>query len=369
MRMQLIHRLLPLACAVAISSLVSLHAGEDELTVKSSFYNQQDGGGNENIDEDASVFETIIFVNKNIDENNDVSVRLLADLFSAASVKREHNPDFRAAQSGASGDFVVGGTLGWKHGFESWDWSSNASISKEYAYLSLGAGTSGSLRFNDNNTTLGLSLQLYKDTLDMIRYNGANEKDEDRNTYTANLSLTQILTPRSLVDLTLSHTEQDGMLATQYSSVFINGDETYEILPDARSRSSVTLRYKHAVGDRDAWEAGVRQYTDDWGINATTLDLRYFKYASQTLLFEPTYRLHTQNEADYYKPSFTAAEKYQTSDPDLGDFLGHMVGLKTTFIDREFIWLEGDWDVGGYFYTRDNGLDMIWLTFGYHTKF
>jgi hypothetical protein len=350
-------------------SVACAFGGEDELSIKSSFYNQTDGGGNENIDEDASVFETIIFVNKNLDENDDVSVRILADVFTAASVERNHNAEYRANQSGASGDVVVGGTLGWKHAFEKWDWSSNANINKEYSYLSLGVGTSGSFSFNEDNTTVSLSLQMYQDTVDMIRYNGVNEDDEDRNTYTVNLSLTQILTPRSLLDLTLSHTEQDGFLATQYSSVFINGEETYEILPDTRSRDSITVRYKHAVGETDAWEGGVRQYTDDWGIGATTLDLRYFKYASDDLLFEPTYRLHAQSEADYYKPSFTAAETYQTSDPDLGDFLGHMVGLKTTFIDRELLWLEGDWDVGGYFYTRDNGLDMFWLTFGYRTTF
>ena len=344
-------------------------AGEDELHIKSSFYHQTDGGGNEAIDEDASVFETIVFVNKNIDENDDVSVRILADLFSAASVERAHNPEYRANQSGASGDFVAGGTLGWKHAFDRWDWASNTSISKEYSYLSLGVGTSGSLRFNEDNSTLSLSLQTYQDTVDMIRFNGLKDPEEDRNTYTANLSLTQILTPRSLVDITYSHTEQDGFLATQYSSVFINGVEDFEILPDARSRDSLTVRYKHAVGDTDAWEAGLRQYTDDWGINATTLDLRYFKYVNTRLLLEPTYRLHTQSEADYYKPSFTVAEPFQTSDPDLGDFLGHMVGLKANLLDREILWLKGDFDVGAYFYTRDNGLDMFWLTFGYHTTF
>jgi len=38
-------------------------------------------------------------------------------------------------------------------------------------------------------------------------------------------------------------------------------------------------------------------------------------------LMEYNYRFYVQCEADYYKESFTSAQRYQTSDPDLGDFL------------------------------------------------
>jgi hypothetical protein len=356
--------------AAALIACSALYTLADEVNVKTSFYHQTDGGGIEEVDEDASVFETIVFYKKELSDTDSIGVRLLADIFTAASVERAHNPEYRALQSGASGDKVVGGTLSWQHQFEDWAFDSNASFSKEYSYSSAGLGFGATVPVNDGNTTIGAHFQAYLDTVGMIRFNGVEESDEDRNTYTGNIDVTQIISPTSLVNVTYSHTEQDGFLATQFNSVFINGVEDFEVLPDARSRDSITVRYKQAFGKDASWEVGLREYIDDWGINAQTLDLRWSQYMNnRSWLLEPTYRLHTQGEADDYQESFTAKEEFQTSDPDLGDFLGHMVGAKATFFDRHFLWIDGDWDAGIYYYTRDNGLDMIWASFGYRMEF
>lgn len=40
-----------------------------------------------------------------------------------------------------------------------------------------------------------------------------------------------------------------GYLATQFNSVWINGVEDYEVLPDDRDRVSATLRFKQAIGE------------------------------------------------------------------------------------------------------------------------
>lgn len=337
-----------------------------ELSVKTAAYQQNDSGGIEQVDEDATVFEAIIFSSTPITEKGDLNVRLIADLVSAASIEREHNAQYRALQSGASGNYRFGGTVGWSQREESFDWRVGAGGAVEYAYTSLSGNAGVTWHLNERNTGLGLDIQVYQDTVELIRYNGEDQGEADRDTYTVDLTWTQVLTPYSHLALVLSQTEQDGFLATSYNSVFVDGVEASEELPDSRSRTSITARYKLAVREHDAVEVGGRWYADDWGIGAGTLDMRYgLALDGGRLLLEPRYRLHVQDEADYYQEEWSGTlPEYRTSDPDLGDFTGHMFGLKATFIDRRLFGLDADWDLSANYYTRDNGLDMIWLAFG-----
>lgn len=337
------------------------------LVVKLAAYNQTDSGGIEEVDEDASVFETIIFAEKPLTDTGSLNVRLIGDIVSAASIDRDHNANWNALQSGASGNYRVGAAVGWSEQRGDLGLHGAVSFAKEYAYTSLGLGAGTAYSWNDGATNVSADLQVYADTVQKIRFNGIDEGDEGRDTYTGTVSLTQFLTPESQLAATVSQTLQDGFLQTSYQSVFVDGIEQSEELPDSRSRTSMTLRYKHAIGDRDAIEGGARYYTDDWGVSATTAELRYFYHIQEgRILFEPTYRLHLQSEADYYQPSFSTLPEYRTSDPDLGDFTGHLIGLKTTFFDRRVFGWRGDIDVTAEYYTRDNGLDMFWLIFGYH---
>jgi hypothetical protein len=359
-------RFMPVVLAFLLCcSLTATIAEDTTVSVQSTIYHQTDGGGIEEIDEDASVFETIILMKKRVGDKDIVNLRLMVDVVSAASIEREHNAEYRALQSGASGS-VYGGISGtWEHEFEVWQLSGGLGFGGEYAYRSFSANGSASRIYNENNTELGLHLLAFADTLDMIRFNGASGPEDNRNTITASADITQKLSPRSSILLDGSVTVQDGFLANQFGSVFINGVEDFEILPDSRVRASFTGRYKHAAGEEDAVEIGLRYYTDDWGISAETIDLRYFHYMKgRSLLLEPVYRLYVQSEADHYQESFTAASEYQTSDPDLGDFIGNMVGTRLTFIDGELFGIGGDWSTGLYYQTRNNGIDSFWLTFG-----
>lgn len=340
------------------------------LELKLLAYNQKDGGGIEEIDEDASIFETVIIYTNKVTEVDTLSFRLLGDVVSSASIKREHNASYRSLQSGASGTVYVNLNTAWQHERNNWRYTLNSGFGKEYAYQSINVGAGAVGEFNQKNTTFGVNLQIFADSVGMIRFNGIDEDDEGRDSVNLELNLTQILTPRSLLHFTLFHSSQSGFLATQFNSVFVNGIEDYEVLPDSRQRTSVTGRYKQAINNNMAYEIGLRYYTDDWGIDGKTLDTRFFQYvAERTVLLEYQYRYYTQDAADYYQERFTAAQAYQTSDPDLGDFSGHMFGLKSTFKERVIMGQTGEWDIGAYYYTRDNGIDMMWLTSGFKISF
>ena len=351
-------------------SLGEQSADKQQLQVKFLAYSQSDSGGIEEIDEDASIFESVIIYSNKITERDTLSLRLLTDIVSSASIKREHNAQFRSLQSGASGTVYLNLNAGWQHQHDNWKYKVNLGGGSEYAYTSTNFGIGAVGELNGKNTTLSVNLQSFADTVRMIRFNGVEEADEGRDSFTFEIGLTQILTPKSLLNVTAHHSSQSGFLATQFNSVFVGGIEDYEILPDSRDRDSLTLRYKQALGQDMAYELGLRYYTDDWGIDGQTLDGRFFQYAfDRSVLLEYQYRYYVQNEADYYQESFSSAQAYQTSDPDLGDFTGHMFGIKSTFKDRVIMGKKGEWDVGVNYYTKDNGLDMIWIVSGFKISF
>ncbi|MBA3698860.1 MAG: DUF3570 domain-containing protein [Planctomycetes bacterium] len=342
-----------------------------DLTLKLSAYNQQDNGGIEQVDEDASVFEAVILARKQITDTGTLSLRALGDVVSAASIERAHNADWQAQQGGASGNYRVGLGGGWSEQGDQVDWRIGVQFAAEYAYLSSGANAGVTWNLPGRNTALSADLQVFMDTVDLIRFNGDEEGSEARDTYTLDLGWQQVLTPYDLLSLSLSHTEQSGFLATSYNSVFTPTSEYSEELPDSRSRTALTTRWRHSFGTDSAGEIGARYYTDDWGLSAVTLDVRYSHYLlGRRLLLEPTYRLHVQQAAKYYRESFIEPlSEYRTSDPDLGDFIGHMVGLKAGFLGGSLFGYKADWDVSLFAYDRDNGLSAFWVIIGQRVEF
>ncbi len=357
--------------------LEELHAdngSSQTLSAKTFIYNQTDSnngtGGNKNIDEDLRVFEQIVLYTNQINERDSMHAQILADVVSSASIERKHNSSYRSLQSGASGTFYARLTGGWKRKLETFTFNLHGGAATEYAYQSVQVGAGISKPMNEQNTTLSLNIQSFFDSIRMVRFDGTQDNSDTRTTYTGNLQLTHILTRDSVVNATVSHTSQSGFLATQFNSVFIAGVEDFEVLPDSRSRDSLTLRYKHAIGDDAAVETGVRYYTDDWGVAAYTVNCGFEHYVNErSLLLAYSYRYYQQHEADAYQPFFDVAEPYQTSDPDLGDFEAHTMGIKIRFMDVAIFGQDGEWDLGVHYRTQDNGLNMMWLMSGMSFSF
>ena len=359
--------------APALPSDHQVRASElaNSLATKLAVYNQTDGGGNPDINEDATVIEALIVSRHRIGERDHLEFEAITDVVSAASIKRNHNPAYRSLQSGASGTVRVGAKVGYTRDFDESALGGSVAFANEYAYQSLGFGVHGSWSFNEENTTVTAALQSYLDTVTMIRFDGTEDPEESRDTYTISSSWVQLLSPESLMVLDVGLTQQDGFLAGSFNSVFVSGVEQAEALPDSRTRYAATLRYKHALWESDAAEAGLRYYGDDWGISGITLDLRYFTYFDRKRwLLQPGYRLHIQTEADHYRERWSTAEEFMTSDPDLGDFTGHSVSLHLHLLDAPFYdGLPASWDIGATYATRDNGIDSFWIITGYRIHF
>ena len=350
---------------------------EDQLvSVQFGFYNQDDGsgdrGGNANIDEDEMVYEAIILVDQPLSEKDRLSVRFLGDVVSSASQTRLHNPSFRALQSNPSGNLHGELGLGWQRQYKRFTASHNVSFGGETSnYWSIGYGSSVTTTFNDENTTLGGSFQGYTDHFQVKLFNGVEPGFDTRQTLTGEISLTQVLTPLTIGNLTFNHTHQFGFLSTTFNSVFVNGLETSEEAPSTRRRNSITGRVKQSLSKRSAAELGYRFYNDEWEINSHTVETRYFQYvADRRFLLEPNYRFYTQTAAFFYQESFTTIPEFRTSDPDIGDFTGHIFGIKVTWNRPQFLpkWSRGIY-LGYNYYYRTDDLKIFWITTGYTATF
>lgn len=341
-----------------------------KVGVRLGYFQQLDRGSVPWLNEDASVFSALILFDAPVSKTDRINATVATDVVSSASIRRDHNDTFRALQSEATGVVHVRGKLGWSHIEKAWSLALYGSGSWDYAYLSFGGGAKLSLKLLDDNASLRVGVRGYYDQLAMIRFNGEDDPDMVRWTATGEVGWTHILTPLTVLDVSLEHTAQGGFLAGQFNSVMVRTSEMAEILPTSRQRTTLSARIKQGIGQRHAIEAGVRYYHDDWGIDAGTAHFQYSVWLdrARAVLLRTGYRLHVQGAADAYRPSFENVADNMTSDPDLGDFWGHMATLGLT-LEAPFGPNGGSLDFDANYYHRDSGLDMFWLTVGWNISF
>jgi len=348
----------------------------DRFSAKAAFYFQKDLGGNELLNEDAMIVETLVVLKKKITQNNTATVRAMGSIISSASYDSARSRAILV--SGATTTINNPGSgglgLGWSYSPRDWSIGVRGTIGFESAYRTRGLGLDVSRTFNEQNTTLSLMLQGYHDSVRMIRFDGTTLEEEKRNTLSAEAGWTQILSPRMLANLTLNFTEQFGFLATSYGFVrvtpgqgspFAYEYDRFEIAPSQRHRGSATLRVKRALDAETSVEGSYRFYADSWGVLGNTANVIFTRYLfDRVMSISPGYRFYVQTPAWFYGRRAKEDALFATSDPDLGRFFGHMVSLNFRFPNVRFLWL-ADYDIGVNFYHRTDGIEMLWLTVGF----
>ena len=341
----------------------------DIFAFRSIAYQQEDkdgSKGNPNIDESATIYEGVVLLRKRANENNAFEGKFIGVNITAASWD-----DARAQTEAISGASTVNhgrlqGELGWLHkndsGFSS---ALRFSQGSEYTYRTLGVDAHIGQVFNEGSTALNLKLSSYADTVRLIRFDGIEEPTEKRNTLTFDLSMTQTLTPYSVINLGISHTAQSGFLSTPYNAVLVDNDFVSETLPDSRKRQAYSLRYKYGF-PKDSMQLGYSYYEDDWGINAHVAEMRYTMHKRNGMLrIEPSYRYYQQTAADFYAIRFNEPSEFLTSDSDLGDFDGHSLGVLGSIKGAGFYGRKANYHLGANYYWRSDELNFYWFTFGF----
>lgn len=224
--------------------------------------------------------------------------------------------------------------------------------STEYDYLSIGAGATIARDFNLRNTTVSLGVNVSQDSIDPVggvpqplsRMPGESEPigraegTESKQVFDVLASVTQLLSPASLVTLTASLSLSDGYLTDPYKILSVVGTDgeplryVYEGRPDSRFKQAVYGEYKRFVADRDAWTISLRLMSDDWGVFSQTVDSTYrWNFGARDYL-EPHLRYYRQSEADFYRAALFDGEENglveASADPRLAAFDAITIGLK-----------------------------------------
>ncbi len=238
---------------------------------------------------------------------------------SASSSDQRYYPTFNWQMTNEKNGNAVGATL---------------SGSFEYDYFSVGVGVHGSKNSKDNNRQIGLHLQTFQDQLTLIYpielRGGRPTGMASRNTYTASITLSQVINTRFQMMVQVDPTYQEGYLGLPFNRVyFSDNSETIESLPESRIKIPIGIRGNYFVGDRLIVRALYRYYWDDWNLQGHTIELETAVKITPFISLTPFYRYYTQSAVKYFAPYATQDKSatFYTSDYDLSKFESHFAGL------------------------------------------
>ncbi len=360
--------------------------GTSRFATQFGYYHHDDDlAGNPFLDEELTVIEPIFLWDSNVSEDFGYSVTFSYDNVSSASIDRlSQFPE----QSGASGDYYYGLDYASRHRRGEGEWLGwQIGASAEYDYTSLHFGGNYSKESDDRNATNSFALTGYYDTIDIIRFDGAQtEGTDNRISLAATHSLFQVLSPTWVSDLSSTLSVQSGFLETAYNAVVLedasfpanplldnqaNGIEFTEELPDTRIRAAVQYKARHYLDPGRAVEIGARLYGDDWGIYSLAVEPRYYlPLVDERLHLRLRYRYYNQTEADDFEEHYlgTVASdlpEFRTQDAELAAFDSHGLGAR-------FDWTPGrrhGWYLDLNYVLRSDDLDSTFASVGYFVDF
>lgn len=318
-----------LVLLLASPALLAAVLPEDRADYLHHFY---DGGGIE-------INGPSLLVRKSIGDKVSVNGSYYVDTISSASidvVTTGASPDGykeERKQWGFGADYLRGDTT----------MSVNYSNSEENDYKARTLNFSISQDIFGGLTTVTLGYGSGAD--DVSRRGDPLFSDQvDRSAY--RLGLTQVLTRNLIVGLSYEAIADEGFLNNPYRRVrYIDPNEPTgyglqpEVYPRTHASNAVAIRAKYHLPYDAAMFGEYRFFTDDWGIEAHTVEVGYTQPFRKKWLFDLKYRFYTQSAADFYSDLFpyANAQNFLARDKELSTFQsqGPHVGMSYTFLDRQ----------------------------------
>lgn len=328
------------------------NSNEIEANFLSSYYNQDGnnspvtgGVGTEALTDFANVF----IINVPIDSVNAISLFGGADAYTSAS---SDNIDSNVS-SASMNDTRGYGTLSYnrKNLKRSETYGIRAGYSKEFDYQSFSTGFSYTKEWNEGNTELNFTGQAFFDKWlgkehsteliypemwfpgDLTSNNYQKITNPNRNSYNAQLFLSQVLSTKLQIGVSAEIIYMSGLLSTPFHSVYFADKEDFEMdierLPSSRLKIPFGVRLNYFPLDFLILRSYYRYYTDDFGINAHTFEFETPVKINSSFTVSPFYRYHTQTASKYFAPKnvHLSSETYYTSDYDLSGLNAHKYGI------------------------------------------
>jgi hypothetical protein len=308
--------------------------GEDRVTIRGEYYREPS----------TRVIQPVVEISKDLPDGFDVSTHYLVDAITSAS-----------ANAGAVSDNIfteIRNEVGLGVG-KTWD-RTRATLSYKYSaesdYWSHTLAGSLARRFWGDTATLALSGGL---SLDAVGFRGRTPQCEALGSYSCpldavfgGLAYTQVISPVAIAQLNLDSAYLWGFLGNPYRQVPNFG---YEVVPDRRLRSAVSLRFAYAFPSsgtgvqlqyryyRDLYPGTSPSGSDPWGLSAHTVEGRFYQRLSRDLELRLLYRQYVQTRAAFWCDAISNADCYAagsafySTDPKLGP-------LHTEYPEIKLIW-------------------------------
>ena len=425
-----------------------------EVDFLASYYNQKGihssvsgGMGSEKLSDIASNITVAMPLND--DDVLTVDVGLSA--YTSASSSNinpfdSKNPTPWQSSSGASEqDALASLVLNYSHSSDDRNflWNADVSFSNEYDYTSIGFGGGIAKLFNDKNSEVSLKVNAYLDQWRPIYptelheyglygsnfksngfFSGVTVLDQNgnqsfdylnssniltsskfkmwdstaRNSYSASVGFSQVLTKKSQVSVFFDVLRQEGMLSTPYHRIYFADKDNYYIgdpnaisnyespnnlsvyrladdierLPKTRFKLPIGLRWNYFISEKVVVRTYYRYYSDDWDLKAHTASVELPIKLSDKFTLSPMYRYYTQTQSKYFAPfeKHLSTEEFYTSDYDLSTFDANQYGFGLTYTDiftSAKIWKFGIKNIDFRFnrYERTDGLKANIATIGF----
>jgi hypothetical protein len=345
--------------------------------------------------------------------------------------------------TGASrSDIWVNGTFDYSHSSKDRNTIINGNLgaSHEFDYNSFGIGGGIAKLFNQKNTEIDLKGNVYLDQwnprypTEIHSYITANENlnngffsgvtiydqnrlaidknstnawkpinttlvtDKKRNSYSASLSLSQIISKKAQISLFVDVVQQKGWLSNPMQRVYFSDIPNFYIgnassinnytsksntdvfqladdierLPNTRLKIPFGARFNYFINEKLTLRTYYRYYSDDWGINSQTASIELPFKISDKFTFYPSYRYYTQTAAKYFAPfeQHLSTEQFYTSDYDLSKYNSSQIGFGISYTDiftERRIWKLGlkSVDLKYSNYKRNTGLNAGIVSLGF----
>lgn len=352
-----------------------MERGKTKVKTLLNVYSQSSKNGKQVLDnsgiEDVTVIEPQIFVKHQITADTELNASFVIDTWTAES-DTILDGNTGASGEGKKGQARVAPNLGVRREAGKTNYGMNLGFSSEYDYTSKNISADVQRSFADDNFTIGLGVQYYADTVSLFQditppANASITKDFNRDIYALNLGFSQILTRRDILEFGATYANSKGRLESTAGTVNIAGTREVEVLPGERKRNAFSTKWVHALNDEMALNLSYRNYFDDWGARAHTIRGAYLIALREEQDFlEIALRYHSQRSVDYYKDSFSATERFMTSDSDLSKFNSYepsvmylrQLGGKEIFgVNFE----DAEWGNSLTYSKRNSGLHYVYL--------
>ena len=295
---------------------------EDKATLSFDFYADNT---------EVEVYSSTFGFFKTITRKFLIGIKMRIDAISAASIRNGGSPARTDAVTGATrrtfDDVRYAPTLlgVYDDGDNTFTFGIYYSTERDYTGRSIFANYTRQLNLQNTAVSVGISQSFDEWNPAFKRNLPRNDRKERK----VDVSITQLLSPTSMVQLSYSNIYSEGFLSSPYHYILRNDFALFERYPETRQGHAFTFRFVKLLNEPTSVNFYYRYYTDDWGIDSHTFDVKLLRDLSEDFTVGIRYRYYTQGKADFAKDiqDYSLTDKYIAVDYRMSSFNSNTTGI------------------------------------------